>query len=58
MIKLHKPKVNIKTGEITNQAHVKVNIKSDLNPHEAMMIGQRLIDLASKAQSLNRRVTK
>jgi hypothetical protein len=23
-----------------------------------MMIGQRLIDLASKAQSLNRRVTK
>jgi hypothetical protein len=58
MIKLHKPKVNIKTGEIINPAHVKVNIKSDLNYHEAMIIGQRLLDLANKAQSLNRRVTK
>ena len=58
MIKLHKPKVNIKTGEITNPAHIKISIKSDLTSQEAQIIGQRLIDLAHTAHTLNKKVSK
>lgn len=58
MIKLQKPKMCLKTKEIIKPAHVKANINHELTVHDALIIGQRLIDLANAADKLNKKVTK
>lgn len=58
MIKLQKPKISLKTKEVISPAHIKVSINAELTVHDAMILGQRLIDLAKTADNLNKKVTK
>lgn len=58
MIKLQKPKICLKTKEVLRPATIKTAIDHDLSVHDALTIGQRLIDLANMAEKLNKKVSK
>jgi hypothetical protein len=58
MIKLHKPKICIKTGSIIEKATVKLNLHRSYNPDELERLGTQLLSMAHKAKELNRKVSK
>jgi hypothetical protein len=58
MIKLIKPKFNIITKEYTSAAKIKLNIKHEFSPDEALKLASRLTQLAESATKLNHTIFK
>lgn len=53
MIKLIKPKFNIKTKKYISPAKVKLNIKHEYTPSEILKLATHLTQIAEIANSLN-----
>lgn len=58
MIKLIKPKFDLKTKEYTSYAKVKVNIKHEFTPVELVKLATHFMQLADAADKLNHKLIK